>query len=826
MAELSPAQCYVDDFRGLADRLFKWSRVRTKPPGVLRPRRSEIPLAPVPRHRAHSAESCSARQGESCGSQRSSSASAARNPDKILLCKYSGDAQMSITDAVPAHLKSKASAAALVTDFVKVQDPRLRAVFVNSVRKGCLCVRLHGLIEAVAPEASCNAAIAAIRDEWTRGTFKMFDGVNEVSFTDVFGTNASDVEVVLASKLVKKVRAFPSCTCLVWPLLRGILRCFRVECLRPSFDLLLETCRAAFGLKCDINDLITAVALAPKNTFCVNVAPWPPLGGDRNNSERVRLASGLILLAQEDGEGSYGMVFPPYNASIQDVVETEFLQRTGAAEQAAEIRSMLLEAQDKREHYHRRQPLPLLLSLLAASRLHSDETLPTSSPTCGALLWFCEKHFVVAGQEHARRQLETSNLRRVGSPDRRGAMVTPWTPTQAIMPVAQAKSSSNAVMPVAPSPVQPCQACPEAVRSTSMPPSSNQQVRPPVQPQPVRPPAAQPFEARRPSGPGAAAVPCEWPDAKREPERPIPPFMRQELAASVTTSLIALPSTQHLLIPTQNNLRTISAPSLGAIDAEAGSDEAEELDPMAAFISCFYDDMRKGKAVFLSQVNNLYKMRSGGREIKYRERGYLNLSEFLSEIPGVQIEGRGNQMAVSVQNEEEVAEFASKVMQALSDRIEELQSRGADTSGLQVNFVQPQPVPQRILQRIWDVFSEAGEELTVSAFLALYRGRSNCEKLRFRALGHQGIRGLLAQVQFIEKVGGRTRPRYKLKEDAVPPSGIAATTSVNFAGRSMSSSVGAAARFAQSRSSSMAGVSRGHFSDDECWGGDPPRTSL
>mmetsp|Transcript_37669 Transcript_37669/g.117385 ORF Transcript_37669/g.117385 Transcript_37669/m.117385 type:complete len:748 (-) Transcript_37669:178-2421(-) len=212
------------------------------------------------------------------------------------------------------------------------------------------------------------------------------------------------------------------------------------------------------------------------------------------------------------------------------------------------------------------------------------------------------------------------------------------------------------------------------------------------------------------------------------------------------------------------------APAAGLESREASAEE--EMMPLEAFISCFHEDLRCDRPLFLSQLNNLYRMRSGGHDIKYRNHGNIRMGEFLLGVPGVELVGSGNLMAVQVSDHARLAEVAAQVTAGLQKRIAELRARGANTSRLEITYRLPQPVPKKILARVWDIFqSTADNEIPVNMFVSSYKERYPHDKLRFRSLGYQDLRGLMAHVPFIEKVGGRRHSKYVLKAGATPPEG-------------------------------------------------------
>jgi hypothetical protein len=179
--------------------------------------------------------------------------------------------------------------------------------------------------------------------------------------------------------------------------------------------------------------------------------------------------------------------------------------------------------------------------------------------------------------------------------------------------------------------------------------------------------------------------------------------------------------------------------------------------------------MLVGREVALVQLNNLYRMRSGGIELKYRAHGYARMCDFLLEIAGIELVGTGNKMAVKVGDPAEFAETAHRLTQSIKRKAAELRRAGEDTSVMEVEYARPQTVPEKMLARIWDIFQEAHHhEMLVSAFVSLYHGRYRSENARLRSLGFQEVRGLMAHVPFIEKVGSRGQAKYVLTGSQPP----------------------------------------------------------
>jgi hypothetical protein len=192
--------------------------------------------------------------------------------------------------------------------------------------------------------------------------------------------------------------------------------------------------------------------------------------------------------------------------------------------------------------------------------------------------------------------------------------------------------------------------------------------------------------------------------------------------------------------------------------------------PHEAFVACFGPGILTGEEVALSQINNLYRTRSGGIELKYRAHGYARMCDFLFEVPGIHVVGTGNKMAVKLSDPAKFAEVSHRLTQSMQRKAAELRKAGKDTSAMEVEYRQPKAVPEKILARIWDIFQGAPHhEMHVSAFVSLYQERYRSENARLRSLGFHEVRGLMAHVPFIEKVGSRGHGKYVLKPGSQPP---------------------------------------------------------
>merc|ERR1719440_1616600 len=90
------------------------------------------------------------------------------------------------------------------------------------------------------------------------------------------------------------------------------------------------------------------------------------------------------------------------------------------------------------------------------------------------------------------------------------------------------------------------------------------------------------------------------------------------------------------------------------------------LEQQAAFIECFKEELLGQRTLLLSQLNNLYKMRSG-EELPYKCSGYDKLRDFLMDIPGLSLMGRGNRMQVRLSDVPKFEAFCEEYASLTAD---------------------------------------------------------------------------------------------------------------------------------------------------------------
>lgn len=190
-----------------------------------------------------------------------------------------------------------------------------------------------------------------------------------------------------------------------------------------------------------------------------------------------------------------------------------------------------------------------------------------------------------------------------------------------------------------------------------------------------------------------------------------------------------------------------------AVDDVIATGNDEELAKNRAktlFVQCFKDDLLESRHLLLSQVNNLYKMRNAGEVLPYKAAGYDKLHDFVVKIPGLGLQGSGNRMQVRII---ERAKF------------EELCECTEDDPSVPV-FQKPLPVPESFQQKVIEVFRKMGtREIAAKSFRDVWNRVFPEQKLQVKEFGYRDVRGLLANVSAIDRVGGKYYSKYILKDE-------------------------------------------------------------
>jgi len=213
-------------------------------------------------------------------------------------------------------------------------------------------------------------------------------------------------------------------------------------------------------------------------------------------------------------------------------------------------------------------------------------------------------------------------------------------------------------------------------------------------------------------------------------------FLRQERRASVEEKAAAC----FQIIPDRSEA------------AEGSGKFLNVMQQQCAFIECFREELFGERTLLLSQLNNLYTMRSG-EELPYKLSGYDKLRDFLQDIPGLKLVGRGNQMQVQLENPAELEVFQKKQQESQQD-----------DHGHTPQFRMPKSLPASLLQQLHELFTCADRyEIRIRNFDNVWHMHFPSAQINYRALGFRNVRGLLSQVPFIEKVGRKHDAKYVLK---------------------------------------------------------------
>merc|ERR1719330_1067937 len=120
------------------------------------------------------------------------------------------------------------------------------------------------------------------------------------------------------------------------------------------------------------------------------------------------------------------------------------------------------------------------------------------------------------------------------------------------------------------------------------------------------------------------------------------------------------------------------------------------------------------------------------------------------DVPGLALHGSGNRMEVRIADIAVFENFCQEV-----------------TEGRDVPEFQRSPrVPESFQWRVIEVFRRAGtREIPAKTFRDHYNSCFPTDKLQCRDYGYRDVKGLLANLPILEKVGGKYNTRYVLKRD-------------------------------------------------------------
>eukprot|EP00929_Paragymnodinium_shiwhaense_P029376 TRINITY_DN16842_c0_g3_i1.p1 TRINITY_DN16842_c0_g3~~TRINITY_DN16842_c0_g3_i1.p1 ORF type:complete len:1199 (+),score=294.11 TRINITY_DN16842_c0_g3_i1:79-3675(+) len=181
---------------------------------------------------------------------------------------------------------------------------------------------------------------------------------------------------------------------------------------------------------------------------------------------------------------------------------------------------------------------------------------------------------------------------------------------------------------------------------------------------------------------------------------------------------------------------------------QTGAENPEKSDVKALFVECFKEDLLQERRLLMSQINNLYKLRANGKALDYKKLGFERLHDFLLSIPGLAVIGFGNRMEVRIQNRDIFEDYCGQF---------EDEDNGA-------HFDKPQPIPESFKNNVLEIFRRSGSvEIPAKYFRDLWNLYFPGVRLQSKEYGYRDVRGLLANLSIIEKVGGKYNTRYVLK---------------------------------------------------------------
>jgi len=176
-------------------------------------------------------------------------------------------------------------------------------------------------------------------------------------------------------------------------------------------------------------------------------------------------------------------------------------------------------------------------------------------------------------------------------------------------------------------------------------------------------------------------------------------------------------------------------------------------------VSVFRHEFVNNRSLFLSQLNNLYTVRTNGQTVPYKEHGYPKLRDFLLAIEGLEVSGQGNAMVVTA-NEELIQRLKDDPsFQESSISNGHIAAEG-ETSG--------KVVPEDIVNKLRSLFEKYPDGIPASALTKMYHAHFPNEVLSFQELGFRGTRDLLAAIPQIGKCGSKQTAKYIWREEGAP----------------------------------------------------------
>ncbi|CAE7203975.1 unnamed protein product [Symbiodinium sp. CCMP2456] len=268
-----------------------------------------------------------------------------------------------------------------------------------------------------------------------------------------------------------------------------------------------------------------------------------------------------------------------------------------------------------------------------------------------------------------------------------------------------------------------------------------------------------------------AAAAEEVPELKAEPattESSQPSQPRQQLKP-LTVEVIRVPDAipaparagpvvpgilQPGVVPRALTPQSPRSPAWSNKSGSVGGDGEEfetRKDVKTLFVQCFKDDLIQERQLLMSQINNLFKLRNNGEPLQYKEAGYEKLHNFLTDIPGLCLVGAGNRMELKLNDRDSFERCCGQLL--------------VGRAHLPV-FDQPKPVPESFQHKVIEVFRRCGSrEIPAKNFRDLWNCFFPHEKLQCKDYGYRDVKGLLANIPVVEKVGGKNSTKYVLKSE-------------------------------------------------------------
>lgn len=485
-----------------------------------------------------------------------------------------------------------------------------------------------------------------------------------------------------ATASLRLSRASPVLRQLSWPVLRGILRCFQREEVRATVDLIQDFCRDAFYLDIQMDHILLALSKAPGGACYVTEAPWQMV--ETAAPAMTQLAGILVVLRDEPDNDSdrHGnslrdpptAAYPPYGSTSGLAMET------GAAIQS--LVGLVADIEQATTRTGENVSLAMIMALVSSKRQANS---PTAS--AGALNFAWEKlkakRAVPANHDHEQRaagcwdQWESSVVDNINndlpivSRDSPGERRLPSIPYKTIstlsditdfdMEIPFGKEASRDVLSeygeIGRTPMQPAYI--KTVSTLDKLPASE-------------------FAMLGEEGVEMEALSecsdlvLEEEDFRKQPRETSHAQIRKPEFLSKRNNAVAYLdrppypgiSTGHNPLGYIGDERKNAAPTLLPNAAAKKERRSEYHDNgfflggpalLEPFLLHFHADIVEGRPVYLNQVNDVFRQRSGGKTLDYRSFGFERLTDFLAAIPGLEVVGSRKMARVRAADQEKFA---------------------------------------------------------------------------------------------------------------------------------------------------------------------------